>query len=348
MEADTLTIAYYDEDNKWEEIKPFILSQLPLTDIPIYGIPPYQCKISPKFIRHEDSFWGDSFEEAFRKPYMWIYLLNFTTYENFRAKSKPKIREMVSSVSEQWIECLILFIHPLSSSLKTQHKAIQRSYEKVSGEITAMFGIKQCIKLYCNEKKMFLCTDFPPESYRSCLDELIRSLNKGISSSLNKRIAFFHEKISQIEETHDYNLFILMKEGLAMTYSFAGLKQEAKNTYEQIFAPPEFFHPIVFERITQEELLRTTEITMPEFRSNNQGISHLYLRKYIFYCQKKLLEADEDFIGIGHLSLSFMCTILGLFNLPENDHLASEGSIWVYNHSLELAKYLQVKSKSKK
>jgi hypothetical protein len=137
-----------------------------------------------------------------------------------------------------------------------------------------------------------------------------------------------------------------MKEGLAMTYSIAGLKQEAKNTYEQIFGPPECFSPVGFGPITEDELLRTSEISMQEFRSTNREISHLYLRKYIFYCQKKLLESDEDYIGIGHLSLSFVCTSLGLFKSVENENLKTQGSVWVYNHSLELAKYLQEKSKS--
>ena len=346
MEADTLTIAYYDEDNKWDDLMPYITSQLPLTEIFLSSASSDPCKIYPKFTRHEDSYWEVSFEEAFRKPYLWIYILNFTTFENFRQRSKPQIREMVNTIMEQQIEWLVLFLHPLSPSFKSQHKGIMKSYEKVAVEIGSMFGLKQCVKLFCNERKTFLSSDCPIDTCRGYFDELIKSFNQGISNSLSNRIAFFAGKISQVEETRDYNLFILMKEGLAMTYSFAGLKQEAKNTYEQIFSPPECYSPINFGPITEEELLRTSEISMKEFRNNNRETSHLYLRKYIFYCQKKLLEADEDYIGIGHLSLSFVCTSLGLFKSVETEHLKTQGSVWVYNHSLELAKYLQEKSKS--
>lgn len=349
MDAEVLTVAYYDEDNKWSEVSPYIQSQLPLNDICISVVPepPYELiseplKISPKFIKHDNAFWGEAFEDAFRKPYLWIYLLYYTSIEHFKSTSKPKIREMVNTITEQRIEWLILFVHPITSTPKTSHRALYRAYERISLEINSMFGVRQCVKLYCNESKAFLCNDI--DCYKSYIDELINAMNRGISNGLCNRSAFFLEEINKVEETKDFYLYFLMKEGLAATYAIAGLNKVSKVLYDQILSPPEMYVQN-FGSITEDELTRVSEITMQELRSNNKAISHLYLRKYIFSCQKRLLEADEDYIGIGHLSLNFVCTCLGLFKTISEREEKYLGSIWVYNHSLELAKYLQAKSK---
>jgi hypothetical protein len=365
METEHLTVAYYDEDNIWPSILPYINAQLPLTDVNFRQISSMEDvadsfsgyingvqnfiklpKIFPKFIKHENAFWGESFEDAFRKPYFWIYVLNYTNYETFKTKSKPKILEIVNRMMEQRIEWLILFLHPLSTTNKTSHKSYNRAYDKVSLDIYSMVGVKQCFKLYCPDAKMFLCTDQSLDSCKSYMEEFVKAMGRGISNGLFNRLTFFLEEINKIEETKDYNLYILMKEGLAITYSIAGLKKDAKKLYDEILSPPEIYLPINFGEITLEELKNTSEITMEEYRSNNKALSHLYLRKYIFNCQKKLLESDEDFIEIGRLCLSFICTCLGLFkSIGETDEKYL-GSIWVYNHSLALAKYLQEKSET--
>ncbi|OMJ78778.1 hypothetical protein SteCoe_21352 [Stentor coeruleus] len=205
-----------------------------------------------------------------------------------------------------------------------------------------MFGIKQCVKLYCNDSKTFLC--FDSDNQKNCMGEFLTAMSRGISNGLYSRSAFFLEQLNKIEETQDFYLYFLMKEGLAITYAMAGLQKVAKVLYDQILSPPEIYCQN-FGSITDDELTRVTEITMQEFRSNNKAMSHLYLRKYVFSCQKRLLEAVEDYIGIGHLSLNFVCTCLGLFKTIGEREEKYLGNIWVYNHSLELAKYLQDKSK---
>ena len=350
MDSECLTVAYYDEENLWPHISSYIQSQLPLTDIRFSSLSSMNnidefLKISPKFIKHENAFWSDTFEDAFKKPYLWIYILNYTDYETFKVKNKPKIRDLVNKMMEQRIEWLILFLHPLSTLLKTNHQIYLKAYEKISQDINAMSGMKQCVKLYCNRSRMFLCSDHGPDSYKSFLDEFVKAMARGISIGIYNRMAFFLEQINKVEQTKDFYLYLIMKEGLAITYSIAGLKREAKVLYDEIVSPPDIYMPIQFGEITEEELVHTSEITMQEFRSSNKAMSHLFLRKYIFYCQKKLLEYDEDYIGIGHLSLNFVCTSLGLFKTFGEKEEKYQGSIWVYNHSLELARYLQEKSR---
>ena len=296
-------------------------------------------------MKHEQAFWGEAFEDAFKKPYLWIYILTYSTYENFRSKSKTQIRDLVNSMMEQRIEWLILFVHHISTNSQTPHPSYYKAYERIATEITSMAGMKQCVKLYCAKTKTFLCTDTPPEQYRAYTEEFIKAIERGIGIGIEARRAFFMDQLSKVEETRDYYLYLLMKEGLATTYSIAGLKREAKNLYDEILAPPDLYIPIPFGNITEEELVRTGEISMEEFRSSNKAMSHLYLRKYIFYCQKKLLEVEKDYIGIGHLSLNFVCTCLGLFKTVGEKQEKYLGSIWVYNHSLDLARYLQEKAK---
>lgn len=349
MDAEFLTVAYYDEDNMWPQISGYIQSQLPLTDISLNSISPDKktielSKIIPKFVKHEQAFWGEAFEDAFRKPYLLIYILNYTTYENSRNKTKTLIRDYLNSMMEQQIECLILFLHPLTTLAKTSHSANLKAYERVSLEINSMVGMKQCVKLYCNRSRTFLSFDQHPDNYQEYTEEVMKAISRGIGIGLDARTAFFLEKLSKVEETKDFYLYCLMKEGLAITYSIAGLKKEAKSLYDEILSPPDIYQPS-FGPITEDELARTSEITMNEFRSNNKQISNLYLRKYVFYCQKKLLEAEQDYIGIGHLSLNFVCTCLGLFKTVGEKQEKFLGSIWVYNHSLDLARYLQDKSR---
>ena len=203
---------------------------------------------------------------------------------------------------------------------KTSHKTYLKAFEKASLDINAMVGLKQCVKLYCNDSKTFLSNDIVPENYKLYLDELVNSIERGIGIGLSNRITFFSEEINKVEETKDFYLYLLMKEGLALTYSIAELKKVAILMYDEIISPPEIYLPINYGIITEDELIRTSDISMSEFRCSNKTMSPLYLRKYIFSCQKKLLEAENDYIAISHLSLNFVCTCLGLFkNFSEKE-----------------------------
>ena len=82
-----------------------------------------------------------------------------------------------------------------------------------------------------------------------------------------------------------------------------------------------------------------------EFRSNNNAISKLYMSKYIYYCQRKLLEYNQDFINIVDISKKFIQNSLILFNKFNEKKESYQESIWIYNHSLDIAKFLQEKSK---
>ena len=231
MDSDCLTVAYYDEENLWPQISSFIQLQLPLSEISltINGITE-SVKISPKFIKHENAFWGEAFKDAFKKPYLWIYVLNCTSYENFLSRHKRNIQVFVNKFIEQQIEWLILFIHPLSTVIKTNHQLYYKAFEKISQDIYTLFSIKQCIKLYCNKSKTFLCLDQSIDSYKFYLDDLFKAMTRGISIGLYNRIAFFSDQIIKVQETKDFYLYFLMKEGLALTYSLAGFKKN-RNYY---------------------------------------------------------------------------------------------------------------------
>lgn len=347
MELHHIPVAYYDEAGIWTLLSKQIKDRTPIHDISFSSfqgeipLPP----LNIRFIRHEEAYWEPKIEDAFLKPYLWIFVLHCNNYEIYKRDIKHKLRELVNTMMEQRVEWLVLYVPSLTQLGKSQHNTFSKVYDKIQSDIFSMFGLRQCIKLYSYATKSFVAIDQPSVIRDDFWMDLIKSIGRGISSGLYNRMALFLEELLIIEQTRDFYRYCLVKEGLAIMYSLAGLQIQGKLCYDDLLAPPEVYLPLDFIQISMQDLQHTNDMNIQEFRNAMEtgSMSELSFREYVFSRQKAQLEYIKAYVLIGELSLNLISTSMRMFRMLPNDAERKFGSIWVYQTSFKLAEYLQQK-----
>ncbi|CAG9333320.1 TRAPPC10_1 [Blepharisma stoltei] len=345
MELHHIPVAYYDEAGIWPLFSKEIIDRTP---IPGATFSTFQGEIplpplNIRFIKHEEAYWEPKIEDAFLKPYLWIFLLHCNNFEIYKRDIKHKLRELVNAMGVQRVEWLVLYVPSLTQLGKSQHSTFAKVFEKIQKDIFSMFGLRQCVRLFSQATKSFMAIDQPSKIRDDFWADLIKSIGKGVSAGLCNRMALFLEELSILEQTKDFYKYCLTKEGLAIMYSLAGLNLHAKMCYDDLLAPPEPYLPLDFIQISMRDLQHNSEMTMQDFRNAMEtgSMSELSFREYVFSRQKAQLEYIKAYVLIGELSLNLISTSMRLFRMLPNDEERKFGSVWVYQTSLKLAEYLQ-------
>ena len=346
MEIPGLPVAYYDDNNIWSQFSTHIISRLPLKNVPykpIEGKPELLSSVQLSFVPHNEAYWKTLDEDIYRQPYLGLFVLNCTDFENYKAVLKDKLKQWITIMEEREIEWLILYIPSLAISTESQHKSYRKTYDKLQNDISALIGSRQerIIRMYSHNKRKFASIDHPSIHSDEYWMDMIRLFTEVIGISLQSRVNQYIKQITLLDQPdREYFKYCLAREGLAFVYEAVGKKAEALMCYDEIIKQPEAMDPITFVLITYDKFAVENKIMNPsEFRQAlaESHISELSFKEYIFSRQLALFEGLNMPLLLGQKALTFLVSCMKIFNTQGK---TSMSKFWGYIKGRHLAEIL--------
>lgn len=307
MNIATFPVAYYDELGIWNLFSKHINERLP-----IFGASLNSTEgeillpaLPITFIPHAEAFWETSPEEAYLKPYLWIFVLKYVNHEIFKRDVKNKLKEFISLMQTKKIQWLVLFVPSLSRLVKSDHKSFTVSYEKVQNELQSMFGLKNTARFYCSTNKTYVDLDQPSVIKDEYWADFLKAVSKGVTQGIQSTILTLIEASAFNIHSNVFK-YCLTQEALAFIYNLLGLKPQACSFYESLIDLE--IDSSNFLKLSRQDLSQDFVMSFEEFRKtlSSKTSNQLSLLRYLFERQKEILLEIKNFDKISELALKFM------------------------------------------
>lgn len=346
MEIPGLPVAYYDDNHIWPQFSSHIISRLPLKNVPYKlteGKPEFLTNVQLTFVPHNEAYWKTLDEDIYQQPYLGLFILNCTDFENYKALLKEKLKQWITIMEELEIEWLILFIPSLAISTESQHKSYRKTFDKLQNDISALIGSRQerIIRMYSQNKRKYASIDHPSIHSDEYWMDMIRLFTEVIGLSLQNRVNQYMKQIDSLDhQDREYFKYCLAREGLAFVYESVGKKAEALMCYDEIIKQPEATETITFVLITYDKFAVENKImSSREFRQAlaDSHISELSFKEYIFSRQLTLFDGLNMPLLLGQKALTFLVSCMKIFNVQGKESMSK---FWGYVKGKQLAEIL--------
>eukprot|EP01133_Synstelium_polycarpum_P015260 gene15260-18066_t len=295
-------------------------------------------------LQHDDEQLKTTFEfqNLYKKPYLYLYLVHCDDVDTYKNVVKNKIKAWVTSMTERQQEWLIVYIslgqkHRISMGpLVIVHRTV---YDKIKND----FNVKRD---RCCQLRFFDDTNKNEDLW----DDLLVKMKEGIISSAEQYLTSYEEEIRRLDAKRtlpgwSYLSFFFLKESLALIYERAHLYEDALLQYfelEVLFTE----NKSQFEKVTANELndgVNVLDTSKKLYRSliYHNNISLFDFKHYLFARQAKLLFLLQKPLEVATKAVAFITSVGHIIAKHPTAFSPMFREAWTFSVSIEIIRACQ-------
>ncbi|GAM25649.1 hypothetical protein SAMD00019534_088240 [Acytostelium subglobosum LB1] len=228
--SERITLTYQDDFGVWKYVEPELKNHLPLKKIS-WKTKTGHTKIVElmpvDIIHYDDERLKQTFEfqNLYRKPYLYLYLVHCDETDIYKSTVKNKIKQWVTNMNDRQQEWLIIYV---SLGQKSKSFLPRTVYDKIKND----FNVRRD---RCCHLRFFDDSNKNEDLW----EDMLFKVKEGIVSSAEQYLTTYEEEIRRSDARRttagwSYLSFFFLKESLALIYERALLYEEALLQYIEL------------------------------------------------------------------------------------------------------------------